>query len=47
MGLNQSFISDVSEYYRWSQKTKIKYKLQVDFPAYALSKQTPLKKQKC
>ena len=27
MSLNQSFISDFSEYYRWSQKTKIKYKL--------------------
>ena len=23
----QSFISDFSEYYRWSQRTKIKYKL--------------------
>ena len=28
MSLNQSFISDFSEYYRWSQRTKIKYKLQ-------------------
>ena len=27
MSLNQSFISDFSEYYRWSQRTKIKYKL--------------------
>ena len=26
MSLNQSFISDFSEYYRWSQRTKIKYK---------------------
>ena len=25
MSLNQSFISDFSEYYRWSQRTKIKY----------------------
>ena len=27
MSLNQSLISDFSEYYRWSQRTKIKYKL--------------------
>ena len=27
MSLNQSFISDFSEYHRWSQRTKIKYKL--------------------
>ena len=27
MSLNQSFISDFSEYYRWSQRTKIEYKL--------------------
>ena len=27
MSLNQSFISDFSEYYRWSQSTKIKYEL--------------------
>ena len=27
MSLNQSFISNFSEYYRWSQRTKIKYKL--------------------
>ena len=27
MSLNQSSISDFSEYYRWSQRTKIKYKL--------------------
>ena len=27
MSLNQSFISEFSEYYRWSQRTKIKYKL--------------------
>ena len=27
MSLNQSFISDFSEYYCWSQRTKIKYKL--------------------
>ena len=27
MSLNQSFISDFSEYSRWSQRTKIKYKL--------------------
>ena len=27
MSLNQSFISDFSEYYRWSQRTKTKYKL--------------------
>ena len=27
MSLNQSFISDFSEYYRWSQRAKIKYKL--------------------
>ena len=27
MSLNQSFISDFSEYYRWSQRTKIKYEL--------------------
>ena len=27
MSLNQSFISDFSEYYRWPQRTKIKYKL--------------------
>ena len=27
MNLNQSPISDFSEYYRWSQRTKIKYKL--------------------
>ena len=27
MSLNQSFISDFSEYYRCSQRTKIKYKL--------------------
>ena len=27
MSLNQLFISDFSEYYRWSQMTKIKYKL--------------------
>ena len=27
MSLNQPFISDVSEYYRWSQRTKIKYKV--------------------
>ena len=27
MSLNQSFMSDFSEYYRWSQRTKIKYKL--------------------
>ena len=28
MNLNQSFISDFSEYYRWSQRIKIKYKPQ-------------------
>ena len=28
MSLNQSLISDFSEYYRWSQRTIIKYKLQ-------------------
>ena len=27
MSLNQSFISDFLEYYRWPQRTKIKYKL--------------------
>ena len=27
MSLNQSLISDFSEYYRWSQRIKIKYKL--------------------
>ena len=27
MSLNQSFMSNFSEYYRWSQRTKIKYKL--------------------
>ena len=27
MSLNQSSISDFSEYYRWSERTKIKYKL--------------------
>ena len=27
MSPNQSSISDFSEYYRWSQRTKIKYKL--------------------
>ena len=27
MSLKQSLISDFSEYYRWSQRTKIKYKL--------------------
>ena len=27
MSLNQSSISDFSEYYRWSQRTKLKYKL--------------------
>ena len=27
MSLNQSFISDFSECYRWSQRAKIKYKL--------------------
>ena len=27
MSRNQSLISDFSEYYRWSQRTKIKYKL--------------------
>ena len=27
MSVNQSLISDFSEYYRWSQRTKIKYKL--------------------
>ena len=27
MSLNQSFISDFSEYYLWSQRTKIKYRL--------------------
>ena len=27
MSLNRSFISDFSEYYRWSQRTKIKYEL--------------------
>ena len=31
MSPNQSFISDFSEYYRWSQKTKIKYKLHYDW----------------
>ena len=30
MSLNQSFISDFSEYYRWSQSTKIKYKVYKD-----------------
>ena len=30
MSLTRSFISDFSKYYRWSQRTKIKYKLHYD-----------------